>query len=256
MKKRNSFKSLIRENPLKIIVRMFGYDLINKKSKPHYELMPHLLTLINHLKINCFIDVGANNGNFGLDLREVGYEGLIVSFEPVSSTYKELLDVSDDDPLWRTYNLALGSANEKMEINLLKDSDLNSLLPPNDYFQKIFKEQSIIATEMIDVRTFDSMIDEITKGIAEPRIFLKMDTQGYDHEVLKGASGCINKIQGISSELSFSPLYQGMMGYVDALEFYSSYGFKVTGIYPVSRDLDNLSLIEADCFMVRTKKKS
>lgn len=254
MRGKNVLKKIHRENPFRVIAGFFGYALVNKKSKPHFEAMPHLSALLDNLNINCFIDVGANIGNFGREVREAGYNNLIVSFEPVSSSYEKLLAASQGDPLWHTHKLALGSMNKKLEINVIKDSDLSSLLKPNDYLKKIFKENSsVVSTETVEVRTLDSIIPELIKDIAEPRIFLKIDTQGYDHEVFKGATGCMDKISGIQSELSILPLYQGMLSYIDSLKFYNDHGFEITGIYPVSRDPDTLTIIEFDCFM--TKKR-
>jgi FkbM family methyltransferase len=254
MRKKNVLMKIHRENPFRIIAGFFGYGLINKKRNPHFEAMPHLSALIDTLKINCFIDVGADNGNFGCEVREAGYNNLIVSFEPVSSSYEKLLAASKGDPLWSTYKLALGSMNKKLEINVIKASYLSSLLKPNDYLKKIFREDSsVVSIETVEVRTLDSMINELIKDIAEPRIFLKMDTQGYDHEVFKGAIGCMDKISGIQSELSILPLYQGMLSYIDSLKFYNDNGFAITGMYPVSRDIDNLMIIEFDCFMTKRR---
>jgi FkbM family methyltransferase len=257
MRKINVLKKLMRlhrENPFRIIAGFFDYALINKKSKPHFEAMPHLSTLIDSLKINCFIDAGANIGNFGCDVRKMGYKGKIVSFEPVNNTYEELIIASEGDPLWHTYKLALGNINGNMNINVTKNSDLCSLLKPNHYLKKIFQEKSsIVSVETIEIRTLDSMINELVKDIAEPRIFLKMDTQGYDGEVFKGAAGCMDKIFGLSSELSASPLYQEMLSYVDSMKLYKDNDFLMTGMYPVSRDND-LTIIEFDCFMKKRDK--
>lgn len=253
MRKKNVLKKIMRlhrENPFRIIAGFFDYALINKKSKPHFEAMPHLSYLLSSLKINCFIDVGANIGNFACEVREMGYTGKIISFEPVSNTYDILLAASAGDQLWSTYKLALGSINGKMDINVVRDSDLSSLLKPNDYLKEIFNEKSsIISVENIEVCTLDSMISDLIKDIPEPRIFLKMDTQGYDCEVFKGAAGCMDRIFGIASELSALPLYQGMLSYVDSIKFYNDNGFAITGMYPISRDIDNLMVIEFDCFM-------
>jgi hypothetical protein len=140
-------------------------------------------------------------------------------------------------------------------MNVMNNSDLSSLLKPNHYLEKIFQKKStIVSVETVEVRTLDSMINELIKDIAEPRIFLKMDTQGYDGEVFKGAAGCMDKIFGISSELSASPLYQGMLSYVDSIKSYNDNGFAITGMYPISRDIDNLMVIEFDCFMKKRDK--
>jgi hypothetical protein len=79
---------------------------------------------------------------------------------------------------------------------------------------------------------------------------LKMDTQGYDLKVYRGAASSLGRVQAVVSELSFQPIYEGMPDYRQMLAEFESAGFAVSGLFPVSRNPD-LSLIEMDCVLVR-----
>jgi len=90
------------------------------------------------------------------------------------------------------------------------------------------------------------------KDFDSSRVFLKMDTQGYDLEVFRGTSGCIDKIQGIQSELSIQALYKNMPHYLEVLEAYEAAGFDLYNLSVVNR-VSNGGLLELNCFMRRAR---
>ena len=109
----------------------------------------------------------------------------------------------------------------------------------------------VVGVECVDMRRLDKFIPEILKYTNKPRIYLKIDTQGYDVNVIKGADGCINDILGFQSELSVTRIYDDTPDYIDALMYYRNIGYELSGIYPITRDNDTLLLIEFDCFLIR-----
>lgn len=234
----------------KKIADVFGYSLYNKK-KSHITLDLHLQKLFDDLNINCVIDVGANVGQFGSALRNSGYDGRIVSFEPVSRVFDELnmRALNDDD--WHTYNFALGSENECKEINVASASVLSSFKSLSEYAKSDFldNKDNIENTEDVQIRRLDDIFKDLTSDLSNPRIFLKLDTQGYDLEVLKGAFESIRIISGLQTEMSVTPIYEEMPGYIESLTMLRELGFEITGFYPVARDPKNLILIEFDCVM-------
>jgi FkbM family methyltransferase len=240
---------------VKAAIRRFGYD-ITTYPMPNWQmdrntLAASLLEVFAKSEINCVIDVGANNGQYGEFLRNIGYRGRIVSFEPVSTTFSRLSEKAANDPAWRTYNMAAGSAAGELEINVMDNSVFSSLLPINSLGSREFTgETDVVRTEKVKVVRLDSMIEEIVAGIERPRVYLKMDTQGYDLQVLEGASGCLDSILGLQSEIALQPIYEGMPDYLTALAKLNNLGFSVTSLVPVTRDAD-LRVIEFDCLMVR-----
>jgi FkbM family methyltransferase len=239
-------------------LQRFGYDLTHHPL-PDWEVRPAslrngVMEILTRLNINCVVDVGANEGQYGESLRDFGYQGRIASFEPVSTTYDRLAERSKTDPNWRAYRSALGAANQSLDISVMGGDQFSSLLPMNSYGHNQFDEQAVvIRTEQVEVARLDSKILEITEGLDEPRIYLKMDTQGYDLQVLEGASGCLAQILGLQSEIALQPIYEGMPDYLTSLAKFNSSGFTITSLVPVSRDR-HMRVIEFDCMMVRKEQ--
>ncbi len=230
------------------IAKLFGYELINIK-KHHPTLESHLKALLTQLDIDSVIDVGANNGQYGIMLRKLGFKGEIHSFEPVTISFNRLQKEAEKDKKWHIYHCALGHENTSISINISQASEFASLLPATSYAKKIYdKKIPLSETEQIQVKTLDDIFGQ-NKCFLEKRIFLKMDTQGYDLNVIKGGKLVVEQALALQSEISIIPLYKGMPDYLESLAVFNKSGFKLSGIYPVSRDPNNSILIELDCIM-------
>lgn len=232
------------------IADFLGYDLV--KTKKNILLHRHLRNLFALLEINCVLDVGANYGQYGTMLRDAGYRGRIVSFEPVSASYQRLQQAAAKDGNWDTYNFALGSSEREQEIHVTAASDFASFLPPSEFSKNTFGEVVAIAkTERVQIKRLDDVFATVTKKQKPAKIHLKMDTQGYDLDVFKGAENSLQNITSIQSELSVLPVYEGMPDYIESLTTYRNAGFEITGMFPVSHDCVTLMVIEFDCVLRR-----
>jgi FkbM family methyltransferase len=222
------------------------------KKLPVDNIEETLRQLFSVLNINCVIDAGAHFGEYGQWLREIGYTGRIVSFEPVRDSYQRLCDNAKGDGSWMTYNLALGRNRTSLEINVPDYSVFASFLGATKYCNEEFGEESTAGIkETVQVVTLDSLFAHSVSGLRVPRVYLKMDTQGYDLEVLGGASASMPSILALQSEVSVKPIYEGMPNWTDAIGVCKSLGYEVSGLYPVNRD-KNMSVIEFDCVMHKT----
>src|SRR5262249_23102767 len=152
---------------------------------PVDSLAHHLQTLLSELAIDLVLDVGAHEGEFAGLLREIGYTGDIISFEPVAASFEKLTRSRQGDSRWRGRNHALGSEDGHLDLNIYEGSVFNSFLNPEG--ASPFAKQRIVGTERVAVRRLESALDEILADRSHARIFLKMDTQGYDLIVLRGA---------------------------------------------------------------------
>src|SRR4051812_6801142 len=151
-----------------------------------------LLDVLLHKRINCILDVGAHYGEFGSLLRKVGYDGHIFSFEPVSNSFKRLSSCAAGDGKWNTFNFALGAADESAEMNLYESDFFSSMLAPSGEAVRFRSHMEGRGTETVSIRRLDSILNEITEIVPSPRIFLKMDTQGYDIQVFRGARDALS----------------------------------------------------------------
>jgi FkbM family methyltransferase len=200
--------------------------------------------------IDCVFDVGANSGQYGLFLRSLGYQGYIISFEPVSSVFSELSMGSQNDKKWISCNYALGDKNEQKTINVCKSTVFFSFLKANDYSKNIWHSLEHMEPELVYVKRLDKVWQELTAKLGCNNFMLKLDTQGFDNYVFDGAHSIIRKINVLQSELSLIPVYEGMGQVYDILNKYHKSNFFISGIYPINRD-DSLAVIDYDYVMVK-----
>lgn len=208
-----------------------------------YRELLHLKQHLLDLKINYVLDVGANVGQFAQDLRLIGYDGPILSFEPVSSSYEQLRASFEGDPGWRGYNIGLGNEDKRVRINITAESNMASVRTSS-------KVGPVIETELIKIRRMDGILSEV--GLPEnARVFLKMDTQGFDTEVFEGTGDFLAKVLLLMSEVSVIPLYDDMTPYKRALKLYESFGFSLCNLSTVTRDRNGL-VVELNSLMRRS----
>ncbi len=222
---------------------------------PGVELLSaHLATVFERLRINCVLDVGAHVGQYGRFLRNIGYQGHIVSFEPILANFAILEQRLAGDRKWTAHRMALGSEDGTVPINVTNLMQFSSVLVPNRYSLDQFGRYSEVnRTETVALRRLDSIIEDCISGVEGPRVFVKLDTQGYDLKVLEGAGAYLERILGVQSELSVKPIYEGMTGYLEAISSVNDMGFELTGMFPVLRDAE-LRIVEFDSVMIRSGK--
>lgn len=221
-----------------------GFTLPNKLVHKYLE-WSYLRDTLKYLGINCVLDVGANQGQFAKSLRKLGYHGYILSFEPIEEDFSLLSKAFEHDKFWRGFNTALGNENSVKSFNIAMESTaMSSFLIPKEKDWKIKVAQ-------VEIKKLDTMFDTLIETIPNPRVFLKMDTQGYDLEVVKGAEGCINSVLGLLSELSVRSTYENMPSYLEALKIYEQMGFKLIHLSEAGRNPKTGEVIEYDCVMAR-----
>jgi FkbM family methyltransferase len=196
-------------------------------------------------------DVGANRGQFGDQLRDIGFKETIVSFEPVRAHFEVLSERAAARPPWKVFRYALGSQNTQAEININEDDVLTSFLPTTTGPTSTLPRNRVVAKETVEVRRLDSIFEECMAGIDAQRLYLKLDTQGFDLEALRGADGVLDKFLGAQSEVSFIPIYKGMPTSLESLNEFQRRGFDVVDFMPVTRASDNLLMMEMDCMFAR-----
>jgi FkbM family methyltransferase len=216
-----------------------------------WMLPTYLMHLFDARGINCVFDVGGRIGDYGTLLRQAGYRGHIISFEPVGASFARLQAQSDHDIRWIAYPYALGSRTGAATINVMRESSYSSMLEPSSYgHEPYFDGNDVERQEQIEIRRLDDVFDHVTRSVERPRVYLKMDTQGWDLEVFRGAEGCLEHILALQSEVSLRPIYDGMPTLEQALPVYRAAGFSESAFFRVTRD-PFWRLVELDCVMVR-----
>ena len=252
MIKRAGGMKTVARSVVKQLLRKAGHaypceDYLNK-----YVFGYHLAKLFKRLDIRCVIDVGGHQGGYGHFLRtDVGYSGLIISFEPALENLSMLRKRAERDGNWMVLGLALGDEITRREMNVMKLSVFNSFLEPTDSAVSDFRlRNAVVQREMVEMQTLDAIFERISKERGIERPYLKIDTQGFDFRVLQGAQRVLGKFLGVQVEASVKPLYVGAVPFTEVFEYLRARGFELTGMFPVVRD-EKLRLVEFDLVMAR-----
>lgn len=185
-----------------------------------------LAQLLDRHAIGLVIDVGANEGQYGEQLRRHGYKGRILSFEPGVNAHRTLTRRAEADSRWDVApRMALGATPERAQLNMSNRSDMNSLLPATDATREAFPKLQATGEESVEVVRLDAVLDDLVAPAAGEGLFLKIDTQGYEERVLAGAENVMERISGLQVEMSFLPLYEGEADYLAILNRIHAFGF-------------------------------
>jgi FkbM family methyltransferase len=241
---------IVKDSVLRVS-RSFGYDIVPLRDMKERDFALHLRELLARLDIDCVLDVGANAGQYHDFLRDkVQFDGPIISFEPVSHHIDALRERSRGDRAWHIEGYALGSSNGSMPINVMVSDQFSSFLEPDHGRVKDYAGLNVPChTETVTVRTLDVVLPVLQERIGFDRPYLKIDTQGFDIEVLRGAGDNLPAVKALQTEASVIGIYKGMPQYMDIIRYLGERGFDITGLYPVSRD-SALRLVEFDCVMI------
>jgi len=176
------------------------------------------------------LDVGANSGQFAVDLRRAGFRGEIFSIEPGQEAFGNLQNRSKRDDRWQVFNFALGSTEGKLNLNISRNSGLSSsFLKMTNLHLENFPDSKFIAEELVNVTTLQLLTEEL--NLSPQNMLLKMDVQGFESEVLKGAGNLLSAIPVCYLEVSLSALYDGEFDLLEILNFLSDYGHEVIDLY-------------------------
>jgi hypothetical protein len=125
------------------------------------------------------------------------------------------------------------------------------MLPASEFGARRFGGAALAEREeLVTVHRLDDVLGEIVPDLAGRRIFLKMDTQGFDLEVFGGIVAHRRLVHALQSEVSLIPVYEGMPHWTESLRVYEEAGFSVAAMIPVAND--GLRVVEYDCLLVRS----
>lgn len=211
-----------------------GFEIVRFKAQQSaFFRMQHFLL---HNDIDLILDVGANVGQYAKLVRQLGYKGRIVSFEPLSSAYTILLTAKRGDPLWEIApRAAIGDVDGEIEIHIARNSYSSSVVDMLDTHAKALQDAAYIGSETVRLSRLDNIaapyINKANRGI-----FLKIDVQGFETHVLEGARKILPKVSGIELEMSLVPLYKGQPLLREMLHIMDNLGYVLFDIAPAFAD--------------------
>ena len=199
--------------------------------------------------IDVVLDVGANVGQYASKLRDSGYSGRIVSFEPYGQAYTQLERTASRDPGWQARRIALGEEAGEVELNVSGNSFSSSLLPIRERHVEIAPDAAYVDREVVPALRLDAIWDELVA--AGERVWLKLDVQGFELPVLRGAGERLALTHAVQVELSLTSLYEGDVLWLELGEWLRERGFELVGVEPGHEDPNSGRLIQFDGVFVR-----
>ncbi|WP_372716771.1 FkbM family methyltransferase [Novipirellula sp.] len=212
--------------------------------------------LIRRYDIDLVLDVGAHRGQYGQSLIHSGYAGRIISFEPDPKTYATLSEARRGFRNWKAEPFALSSKNGTALLNVAANGTSHSLQDLCDDSLSIAAESGYVAQVPVRARRLDTVFnDYYTSG---DRCYIKLDVQGHSHQVLTGASGCLERVVAIEMPLSIQPGALSIQpthpdppfGH-ESIESMSQLGYEMMLLSPAVFDPKTGAMLQANGIFVR-----
>lgn len=225
---------------IKKISNLAGYD-IKAYSPPNYNW-------IYERKIQSVLDIGANTGQYALQISKILPESVIFSFEPIKSVYDELV-VNTKNNNVKAYNFALGEKEDEMEMNVSQHTPSSSLLKMSDLHLRLYNIAKHKAIEKVKIKALDNIADEL--NIAGQNYLVKIDVQGFEDKVLKGGYNTIKNAQIIQIEMTYQELYKGQFLFDDIYKILIEMNFDFSGNISQKYNPSDGKLVYSDSIFIK-----
>lgn len=207
-----------------------GYDVHRfSASESSWAQLARLMT-VQH--IDFVIDVGANAGQYAQQLRFLDYRGDILSFEPMLAVHTALQRACKDDLRWQAApRSCIGDREGSITLQVSANNESNSVLDVLPGSVDVAPESQCVRREEVPMTTLDAYFRKHPPR-AGAVSFLKLDVQGFEHQVLAGAKEMLAWCHGIQCELSLVPLYKDQLLLTEMLILLRDLGFELHAMLP------------------------
>lgn len=211
--------------------------------------LKRVVRLMELLETDTVIDVGANEGQFGRDLRALGFDGRILSFEPLSGPYDRLVKATAHDKRWTAFQAAVSDGPGPINIHIARNSVSSSALPMMDAHLNADPSSTYVGQETVPATTVDAIVADyhVDPGAS----YLKVDVQGLESSVLDGAPSTLQSFAAVQLEVSLVPLYAGQSLMDDLVSRMGKHGFEMWILMPEFSDRLTGRTLQCDSVFVR-----
>lgn len=239
----DQFDSIVKK-PLQRAFQFIGLDVRRNRRFDSFDGSRQRLLL----GCSIVLDAGANMGQWAKSIRNSGWTGPIVSFEPISSIAQKLQSEARDDAGWSIHVIGLGSATKQQSINVSNNfGSSSSFFQIENRVLEVEPSAQYVRSEVVQIRR----LDELSCVDRRDLVFLKADVQGFELEVLTGAAGIIEQVVALELECSLVPLYTGQPTIAQILTTCEGLGFAPIQMRPGFADLHNGDLLQVDILFER-----
>ena len=203
--------------------------------------------VLRELDYDLLLDAGANKGQFTLMSRHVKPTVAVQAFEPHPGEAATFRKIHGADAMVSLHEVALGDTDESLPLLISNRADSSSFLQPSEMLPKIISgTEPSGTTATVPVVPLDSLPAAWQHA---SRALLKIDVQGFELNVLKGAIKALKHCAYVYVECSEIPLYMGQALREDVVRFLAGHGFKLAGRY--HEDEHEGLLVQADYLFAR-----
>jgi len=233
-------------------LRKVGWELT--RFRPELCEWARLKCMLSTHGVDTVLDVGANKGQYAKNLRDAGFTGRIVSFEPLLEAHSQLCRIARRDSLWTVAErVAIGDRDGQTEIHVANNSVSSSLMRMLASHRAADPESVLVATETVPIARLDSIAPRFLKN--DKPIFIKIDVQGFEKKVIDGAPELLSRTVGLQLELSLTPLYEGETLFQSMVECLQAIDFDLWALYPGFVDKRNGRLLQVEGVFIHRKNE-
>jgi FkbM family methyltransferase len=231
------------------LVRRLGWEVRPiTRANIEQQVVKEVLKLTG---VKIVLDVGANTGQWGDLVFETGFDGKLISFEAIPSVHTALVaHAKRRGGSWEVAPCAaLGSERGHVEFNISANTLSSSVLSMRREHEEAAPRSTYVDKQTVAVERLDELAPPLLPP--EGHLMIKIDTQGYELHVLKGASGLLHRVVAMQLELSLVPLYEGAPTFLEMVSYMQSIGFGIFNIVPVFKDYRTGRVLQVDGYFVR-----
>jgi len=186
------------------------------------------------------IDCGAFEGDWTRMAKKIFPRSMVVMIEANPEKEKYLQNIKSESPQTTDYVIALLGAETRQKVKFYQMESGSS----------VFEEQSNIPRRILylPMRKLDEVVG--AKNLSSP-VFVKLDVQGFEVEILKGASEILKKTELVLLEASFLEYNKGAPLVNEVINFMVEHGFVIYDIGSLIRWASDNALMQADLFFIK-----
>jgi FkbM family methyltransferase len=196
------------------------------------------------------IDVGSNTGQFAYAAAKTFPNAKIYSFEPDPGCVEQYRRNTRKLANVSIRPLALGEKQGEVDFHVNAKSFSSSILPLAEAHRDAFPSAKETHRVVVQMSTLD---DELNGISLEPPVLLKLDVQGYESLVLRGANKVLSKIDHVLLEASFKPMYEGEALFLEVVSLMDKAGFEFLRPVDWLTDPRTGEVLQADALFVRRR---
>lgn len=210
---------------IRCFANALGVDVLRLNQSPQRTMLG-----LKYRNIGSIIDCGANEGQFARVMSEAFPKAQIYCFEPLSTPFNKLTDwAKTQNGRVHCFNIALGEEEGEVEMHANDGhTPSSSLLTTTMHCRELYPQTSAESISKVHLKTLDQALETYLDDM--PReILLKLDVQGFEDRVLRGATNSLAKSSICVLEVNLDPLYDGQADFFELHRLLKDAGYRYAG---------------------------